>query len=257
MIFHTWTLPKETAENINNLAVKTGEHEFARTKERHQEKLSKLLNRKNEDNAPDLSGSQLKRWVVNLSKYTINKHEESLLAKGLNFAVTPHRTPTEDIIIATEQACSKLNISESQALRNDVIGLLKGKRCPPSNITKEEYKALTGFRKNKDLLIINADKGRATVILDKSQYVEQMNSLLGDEKTYEILKSNPTCSYKRKPVAILQRLKREEKITQGQYNYLYPTSENAPRMYGTPKIHEAGYPIRPIVDYTGSIAYNL
>jgi len=37
---------------------------------------------------------------------------------------------------------------------------------------------------------------------------------------------------------------------------LYPTTENTPRMYCTPKIHKEGTPLRPIVDYTGSIAYN-
>ena len=32
---------------------------------------------------------------------------------------------------------------------------------------------------------------------------------------------------------------------------------NTPRMYCTPKIHKEGTPLRPIVDYTGSIGYNL
>jgi len=37
---------------------------------------------------------------------------------------------------------------------------------------------------------------------------------------------------------------------------MYPTQENIPRMYCTPKIHKRGAPLRPIVDYTGSIGYN-
>ena len=38
-----------------------------------------------------------------------------------------------------------------------------------------------------------------------------------------------------------------------------PTSQNEiiPRLYCTPKIHKAGNPLRPIVDYTGSIGYNV
>jgi len=51
-------------------------------------------------------------------------------------------------------------------------------------------------------------------------------------------------------------LKEENKITEGQYKMLYPTTENTPRMYCAPKIHKEGTPLRPIVDYTGSIAYN-
>ena len=36
---------------------------------------------------------------------------------------------------------------------------------------------------------------------------------------------------------------------------LYPTVENIPRMYFTPKIHNEGTPLRPIVDYTETIMY--
>ena len=38
---------------------------------------------------------------------------------------------------------------------------------------------------------------------------------------------------------------------------MYPTAENVPRIYGSPKIHKDGTPLRPIVDYLGSIAYNV
>ena len=50
-------------------------------------------------------------------------------------------------------------------------------------------------------------------------------------------------------------LKQEGKITQEDYDWLYPTAENVPRMYCTPKIHKTGNPLRPIMDYTGSIGY--
>ena len=79
--------------------------------------------------------------------------------------------------------------------------------------------------------------------------------MLGDEKTYEKLVVDPTGKYKRKLVGILQRLKDEKKIDNDQYKLLYPTAENTPRIYCTTKIHKQGYPIRTIVDYMGSIAY--
>ncbi len=80
--------------------------------------------------------------------------------------------------------------------------------------------------------------------------------MLGDPHTYQKLKSDPTSKYKRKLVAILARLKKEEKITKAHYEYLYPTSETVPRIYCTPKVHKKDIPLRPIVDYTGSIGYN-
>ena len=102
---------------------------------------------------------------------------------------------------------------------------------------------------------MGADKGRSTVVTEATEYEEKVNNLLSDEKTYEKLKSNPTTGYKRKLVAILKRLKKENKISDDQYKLLYPTAENTPRIYCTTKIHKQGYPVRPIVDYMGSIAY--
>ncbi|XP_072039538.1 uncharacterized protein [Amphiura filiformis] len=102
---------------------------------------------------------------------------------------------------------------------------------------------------------MGADKGRSTVVTSTDGYEEKVNNLLSDEKTYEKLKGDPTSKYKRKLLGTLQRLKKENKIDNSQYKLLYPTAENTPRIYCTTKIHKEGYPVRPIVDYTGSIAY--
>ncbi len=93
--------------------------------------------------------------------------------------------------------------------------------------------------------------------MDTEDYESKVSNMLSDAKTYEPLKNNPTGSYKRKLIATLQRLKRENKITPQQYDYLYLTSESIPRLYCMPKIHKKDNPLRPIVDYTGSIAYNV
>ena len=81
--------------------------------------------------------------------------------------------------------------------------------------------------------------------------------MLIDPKTYRVLDKDLTPKYKKKLVKILTRLKEEKKLTEEQYKYLYPTSEAIPRLYCTPKIHKEGTPLRPIVDYLGSIGYNV
>jgi len=55
---------------------------------------------------------------------------------------------------------------------------------------------------------------------------------------------------------VLTKLEKEGKITKEQYKHLYPTSEITPRIYCPPKIHKKDNPLRPVVDYTGSITYN-
>ncbi|XP_064632716.1 uncharacterized protein LOC135491023 [Lineus longissimus] len=102
-----------------------------------------------------------------------------------------------------------------------------------------------------------ADKGRSAVVLDKAEYTRKVGEMLSDDRTYLKLKKDPTARYKSKLVDMLAKLRKEEKISESQNRYLYPTSETIPRLYCTPKIHKPGNPFRPIVDYTGSIGYNL
>ena len=136
-----------------------------------------------------------------------------------------------------------------------MAGVLRNAKPPRSNISREERKALVDLKKEESVLILPADKGKATVIMEVFDYEQKLSEMLSDEKTYEQLPSDPTQRYKRDLVAFLSRLKKENKINKTQYDLLFPTAENIPRIYGTPKIHKPGNKVRPIVDYTGTIGY--
>ena len=49
----------------------------------------------------DLSGKQLKRWVVNISKHTLTNDETTVLAKRLNFVVAPEKISHDWFLVAT------------------------------------------------------------------------------------------------------------------------------------------------------------
>ena len=104
-------------------------------------------------------------------------------------------------------------------------------------------------------MILPADKGKATVIMDTQEYKDKVNRMLSDKKTYEPLKKDPTDTYRRKLIALLKPLKEQGKLSKQQYENLYPTSDITPRLYCTPKVHKEGNPLRTIVDYTGSMGY--
>ena len=65
-----------------------------------------------------------------------------------------------------------------------MISVLSRAKPPPSNLSPEFQGALRSLRKKDDLLILPADKGRATVVLDKGDYDRKINGMLSDEKTY-------------------------------------------------------------------------
>ena len=54
---------------------------------RHQQKIQRLETKRDRVNEADLTGTQMKRWVINLSKYKLSGNQNKILAKGLNYAV--------------------------------------------------------------------------------------------------------------------------------------------------------------------------
>ena len=159
----------------------------------------------------------------------------------MNFAPTPASIPYEDeYIVATGKACKKLPTSEAALLRSEMAGILRSAKAPKSNITKEERQAISELKKEDSIIILPADKGKATVVMQSEEYEQKLTDMLSDEKTYNELHFDPTARYKRELVAILSRLRKEEKISHAQYHHLFPTAENVPRIYGTPKIHKPG-----------------
>ena len=47
--------------------------------------------------------------------------------------------------------------------------------------------------------------------------------MLSDDKTYQKLKKDPMQKYKKQLVSIIRKFKEDDKITEEQYKYLYPT----------------------------------
>ena len=99
--------PSDVQQQLNAHLTRVHESVHKQAKCRQQNKLASLISKskKNNPSEPDLSGTRIKRWVVNLSKYKLDHDQTSVLWKGLNFATTPYRIPTNDIMVATELAC--------------------------------------------------------------------------------------------------------------------------------------------------------
>ena len=79
-------------------------------------------------------------------------------------------------------------------------------------MTKDELHALRRLRNDKDIVILPADKGRVTVVMDKKDYTDKMDSLVNDKQTYEPLKRDPTPALQRRLNGKLLDLKKTETI---------------------------------------------
>ena len=69
------------------------------------------------------------------------------------------------------------------------------------------FLAIDNLRKEDSIMILPADKGRSTVVMNKLDYIKKSNDLLDDTSTYKKLKSDPTNKHKKQLVSILTRLK--------------------------------------------------
>ena len=102
-------------------------------------------------------------WVVNLSSRSLSDAERALLKKGLNFAVTPANTPATEIIAMVEAAVRQLDAEQADTVRGAVNGILQQAEPPEPNITKEMRDALKSLREDESIMVLPADKGRASV----------------------------------------------------------------------------------------------
>ena len=108
--------------------------------------------------------------VVNMSKRSLSSSEESIIALGLNF-VPALTSISEKTIIAETEAVADEDAAE---LRTAVQSCLTTPKLPKSNITKGQMRALEKRLEDKDIAILPADKGNATVVLDKDGYNQNM-----------------------------------------------------------------------------------
>ena len=248
------TCPR-TCREVDEFTAHAHNAEFQRCKQRQIGKFERLRV-KTEEKTPTISQECISKWVKNCSSRILKDPELSVLARGMNFAVTPSKPPVTDIITATETACKGLPDGEASDLRARVSGILRKHKNIKSNITKEERAAISELKKDKNIKILPADKGKCTVVLDTDTYKSKCLDLLNDTKTYEKLSRDPTPKYKKELVAILKSLKDTDSIDEKVWRQIYPTTDTPPRFYGLPKIHKAHIPLRPIVSSIGSITYH-
>ena len=174
--------------------------------------------------------------------------------------MTPKQIPTEAIVSSVEAVLSRqheLSESTKDNIRSRVTSTLQSASLPNSNLTPDEQKALKRLKTDENIVILPADKGRVTVVMDKTDYNDKMDSLVNDKQTYEALQRDPTPALQRKLNNKLLTLKKTDKIDFGRYNRLRCSVPQPPKLYGLPKLHKPNIPMRPIVSFCGSPTYQL
>ena len=154
-----------------------------------------------------------KKWVINLSSIPLTKEQESLLAHGPNFAITPKKPPVGHYITNIEKACQSLDTNMAEELRSEVYRVLRKPHPLKPNLKKEEMIAMKQLKTDKNHMVLTADKGVALVVMDTVDYIRKAKEILEDTNTYRVIYTDPTSRLKNKLVNIPGKNKSRNRVT--------------------------------------------
>ncbi|KAF2891338.1 hypothetical protein ILUMI_14835 [Ignelater luminosus] len=126
---------------------------------------------------------------------------------------------------------------------------VKTARSPKKNLTREKHQALKSLRQNESIIILPADKGNATIVIDIENYDAKIKSLLEDP-AYQAMTTDPTTCLEKTTKTKIKKSS-IDKETQPQ---VIPRekSSRCPKFYGLLKIHKEDVPLRSTVSSLGS-----
>ncbi len=141
-------------------------------------------------------------------------------------------------------------------IRNSTVQALKDRK-QFSSLSFEEKKALKNLKTDKNIIILPADKGGATAILNSSDYKQKMLSLLEDSSTYKPLPKDPTKKQMSCIDKVLKRLTGTKLLSGDIAKPLKQSEATIAKIYGLPKVHKPEVPLRPIVSLVGAPNYKI
>ncbi|BHF79945.1 hypothetical protein SprV_0702306900 [Sparganum proliferum] len=202
------------------------------------------------------SEKRMSTKVVNLSKMDLSSTEISLLSKGIRFSHND-AAPT-DFLANLESLLLTSDVPDAMCadIRSCATGLLR-QRKHHQTLPTAEKQALRSLKTDDKIVIMSADKGGATVIMDKVDYVNKANQIFDDREAYAPLAADPTkkqAATIKKKVNELARLKL---ISPDDSRSMTLNNPRIARAYGLPKVHKTDAPLRIIVPLIGSPTYNL
>ncbi|MES9973314.1 MAG: reverse transcriptase domain-containing protein, partial [Candidatus Thiodiazotropha sp.] len=254
-------LPADMFQRLTEKASYVKETQGKSIKERHVRKFNTLLNKHYrivDSMQPDRTAHVEQRTVINISSKTLSDTENTLLEKGLNFTVSKSILKAEEVIPGIEQAIKDLSTPDAENIRAQIIGILKSQAIGSPNLTKEERAALIKIKNDDQLIVTKADKGNTTIVMDRSEYHDKVKKHLmeGPYKKVNGINIDTIMSKEKEAVGNYLRVIKE-KLGKAKWYALYPKAITMPRLYGQPKVHKPGIPIRPIVDGIDSPTHEL
>ena len=160
--------------------------------------------------------------------------------------MAPKRIPTESIVSSVETVLSRqrdLSESAKDNIRSRIASMVQSASIPDNNLTKDEQQALKRLKNDDNIVMLPADKGHVTVVMDKTDYFDKMDALVSEKQTYKEVKRDPTPALLRKLNSKILTLKKTDAIDTQRYYRLRCSVPQPPKLSGLPKLHKPGIPM--------------
>ena len=117
---------------------------------------------------------------------------------------------------------------------------------------------LQPLKENEQIVITKPDKGNGVVLLNTKDYLDKLSNIVNDRSKFKQITTN-TATHLLKLEDKLNRILRSIKssLPDQIYNFLSASGSVPGRLYGLPKIHKPGNPLRPIISAIGTFNHNL
>ena len=185
---------------------------------------------------------------------------QQVIKQAKKFCFKFDRLSSHSVLVESSskiKSISKLNIKDKHSIRTGISKILLKKKNSNPPVLKLGLIMIKNLAKGPSIVVIHADKGHVTVILDKSMHNDKAYELLNDNSTYEILKKDLMPSIQKKLNFLISELEKNKLMDPSLARNLKCYTGSAPVFYGVPKIHKPCLPLWPIIDYTSSPLYNL
>lgn len=217
--------------------------------------------------------SNIATKIINFSSYDPSLDELSILDKGFKFCPTPNRPDLLDLEVSINEFVRKIELSaffntftQGNGGGGDCLARNKSDYCPPEskdpilsnmvkhiklyarnvsslpvpdvhdNITTGERNAIYSLKNNQDIIITAVDKGNAIVILNRSDYVDQINSCLNNGN-YKKLHRNLDSKVMKLISAFTEKY--NTSLVEKEADFLTDFEYKTSNFYGLPKIHKS------------------
>ncbi|XP_050703674.1 uncharacterized protein LOC126989158, partial [Eriocheir sinensis] len=221
----------------------------------------------NQKKLVNLNGGTIKhqrpsKGYINLTDKTLTPDQEELLNFGLNCHIlskpSKHQKRVECEILLDDVAnlAKKGEVIVKPTFKQEIIAESSKTRGNFNSklIEPRHTEAAKQLKADHNIIIRKADKSAAYVIMNKTEYLEKIDTILADERKFVKISKDPTEALKKKlnKFITMSNINSETiKINKvsGEYGMGY--------CYGTVKTHKPGNKLRPIISQILTPTYNI